>query len=58
MITKVALILIMLFQEDERDCSFSADIATAAAGAKIGKIGKTIVTIVNDQGIFSINIFI
>ncbi|XP_053387424.1 sodium/calcium exchanger 3-like isoform X2 [Mercenaria mercenaria] len=46
---KTIEITILDTDEDERDCSYSVELTTAASGAKIGKIGKTIVTIVNDE---------
>ena len=40
----------VIFQEPERDCSLMAEITTPTTGAKIGKIARTIITIVNDDG--------
>ncbi|XP_052783919.1 sodium/calcium exchanger 1-like isoform X2 [Mya arenaria] len=46
---KTIEVIILDSELSERDCSFQAEISTAAAGARIGKIGKTIVTLVNDD---------
>lgn len=46
------------FQDPERDCSFMAELSTTTSGAKVGKIGKTIVTLVNDDGEWFINVMV
>lgn len=41
-------------QKEERDESFQIELTEAGGGATIGKICKTIVTIVNDEGMDTI----
>ena len=39
-----------ILQEVERDCSFMVELNTPTEGAELGKLNKTIVTLVNDDG--------
>lgn len=38
------------FQEPERDDSFQLELSDTTGGAEIGRLARTIVTIVNDDG--------
>ena len=40
----------LAFQEVEKDECFKVDLLECSAGAKFGRIRKTIITIVNDDG--------
>lgn len=44
-----------LFQKPERDESFQVDLGECDGGAELGKIKKTIITIVNDEGMYMYN---
>ena len=48
--TKMLEILIIDDQEAEKDETFKVELVEASGGAKIGRIKKTIITIVNDDG--------
>ena len=40
----------MYFQEYEKDETFKVDLVEVSEGSKLGRIKKTIITIVNDDG--------
>lgn len=44
---------VSLFQKPERDESFQVDLGECDGGAELGKIKKTIITIVNDEGMYN-----
>ena len=48
--TKMLEVVIYDDQEKEKDESFKVDLVGCSEGAKLGRIRKTIVTIVNDDG--------
>ena len=41
-----------MFQEQERDCSFMVELNAPTDGSELGKMCKTVVTLVNDDGKF------
>ena len=41
-----------MFQEQERDCSFMVELNAPTDGSELGKMSKTVVTLVNDDGKF------
>ena len=55
-ITKTIPITIINDQSAEKDESFSIELFDAKGGVKMGRVGKTVVTIINDDGKFSKNI--
>ena len=49
-ITKTIPITILDDQSAEKDESFSLELFDAKGGVKLGRVGKTVVTIINDDG--------